>query len=55
MKTRRTLIKLWLSPLLVREQDKTASRKGTVVHSEVLMKGLRRKYLILTQHHLFVS
>ena len=40
LKARRTLVKSWLCPLLVCEQDKVDSWKGLVLHSKVAMKGL---------------
>ena len=41
-KARRTLFKLWLCPLLVYQQDKVATSKGSVLHAKVAMKGLGR-------------
>ena len=40
LKARRTLVKSWLCPILVCEQDKVDSWKGLVLHSKVAMKGL---------------
>ena len=37
------LVKSWLCPLLVCEQDKAASKKGSVLHTTVVMKGLGRE------------
>ena len=41
-KTRGPLVKSWLFPLLVCQQDKLARQKSSVLHSKVAMKGLGR-------------
>ena len=47
MNAGRTLVKSWLSVLLVCEHDKVACQKGFVLHSKVAMKrlGLEKKRL----------
>ena len=46
LKSRRTLAKLWLCPLLVWKQDEVAGQKDLVLHFKVAMKelGRRKKY-----------
>ena len=36
----RTLVKSWLCPFLLREQDKMARQENLLVYSEVMIKGL---------------
>ena len=57
MKVRRTLVKSWLSPLLVYEHDKVASQKGFVLHSKAAMKrfGMEKKRLQYNTVDLFAG
>ena len=50
LKSRRTLVKSWLCLLLLCELDKVASKKGSVLHSNVPMKGLGRRKKPLQQN-----
>ena len=54
-KQNKTLVKSRLGPLLALEQDKVASWKSLVLHFEVAMKALGRKYQFFSTTSLICS